>query len=239
MITSAYTQNPLGAYASNAAYRTQSSAKVSSSAQYLEIMGGTSGSTYNTPAADSADISSKAREMLGRVKNLDVFSLIYPDNDATKTTKSLGEVKNDFLGDFNDFSSFFGQMSGMLGLDAGDTFTMGLDGVGGMTVAGTDAGAAAKLQRGFSGNSTLTARFAVMAARAALTDAGATEPGFAEAYADDPVAAIENNIGALKDRLLGFRTVAGGGEMRYGFVRNENTETEIEFAAETEKYQAA
>jgi hypothetical protein len=227
MINTSYT-NALSAY------RTQAAGKTSSAGSYLEIMGGTGGAKQ---AADSADISSSARDMLARVKNLDVFSLIYPNNDATKQTKTLGEVKNDFLGDFNDFSSFFGQMSSMMGLDAGDSFTMGLDGVGGMTVSGTDAGAAAKLQQGFSANSTLTARFAVMAARAALTDAGATEPGFADAYAQDPVAAIENNIAALKERLLGFRTVAGGGETQYGFVRNGNAE--IDFADDTGTYQAA
>lgn len=218
-----------------AAYRTQSAGKTSADGSFLEIMGGTNGSKYGV--ADTVDVSSSARELLDRVRNLDVFSFIYPNNDATKKTKSLGEVKNDFLSDFNDFSSFFGQMSGMLGLDAGDTFTMGLDGVGGMTVSGTDAGAAAKLQQGFSANETMTARFALMAARAALTDAGATEPGFANAYAQDPVAAIADNIDALKERLLGFRTVAGGGETRYGFVRG--ADGEIDCAAETGTYQAA
>jgi hypothetical protein len=234
MITSAY-NNPLSAHGANAAYRAQSTGKISASAQYLEIMGGPG--TPNSAPADTADISGAARDMLSRVKNLDIFSLIYPNNDATKATKTLGEVEDDFLGDFNDFSFFFGKMSGMMGLSPDDSFTMGLDGVGGMTVSGTDAGAAAKLQEGFGGNQTLTARFAVMAARAALTDAGATEPGFADAYAEDPVAAIENNIGALKDRLLGFRTVAGGGETQYGFVRNKNME--IEYADKMGKYEAA
>ena len=236
MVTSNY--NYLSAYGASAAYgtgATQSTGKISASASYLEIMGGTSGSIYDTE--DTSDISSKAQEMLDRIKSLDVFSIIYPKSDATKNTKSLGEVKDDFLGDFNDFSSYFGTMSQMMGLSSGDTFTMGLDGVGGMTVAGTDASAAASLQQGFSANQTMTARFAVMAARAALTDAGSTVPGFKDAYAQNPVGAIENNIDALKERLLGFRTVAGGGEMQYGFVRNASAE--IDYSSTTASYAQA
>jgi hypothetical protein len=101
MITS--THNALSAYAA------QSTGKLSVSSQYLDIMGGTQGSKYDKQ--DSASISSTAREMYDRVKNLDVFSLIYPNNDATKKTKSLGDVKNDFMADFNDFSAYFGKMS--------------------------------------------------------------------------------------------------------------------------------
>lgn len=234
MVTN-YNYNYLNAYSASAAYgagATQATGKLNISGSYLEITGGTSGSIYDTE--DTTDISAKAQEMLDRIKNLDVFSIIYPNSDATKNTKSLGEVKNDFMGDFNDFSSYFGTMSQMMGLSASDSFTMGLNGVGGMTVTGTDSAMAANLQQSLGSNQTFTARFAVMAARAALTDAGSTVPGFKEAYAQDPVGAIQNNIDALKDRLLGFRTVSGGGESQYGFVRD--VDVEIEYAEETASY---
>jgi hypothetical protein len=103
---------------------------------------------------------------------------------------------------------------------------MGLDGKGGMLVEGED-GAANKVSS--SVNSTTTARFAVMAARAALADAGYTVDGFADSYASDPYAAIRNNIGSLEERLLGFRTRVGGGTAQYGFMRD----AEIEYSGTT------
>lgn len=239
MVSNAAAYNTFSAYAASAAYRSAASGatgKIDAAGAYFEVAGGVSSSRSASAASDTADISTKAQEMLDRIKKLDIFSLIHPNNDATKGTKTLGEVQSDFMGDFADFSSFFGELSRMTGLSAGESFTMGLDGTGGMTVSGTDAAAAAKLQQGFSANQTMTARFAVMAARAALTDAGSTVDGFAEAYARDPVAAIENNIAALKDRLLGFRTVAGGGEMRYGFVREPGGEVDSSASVATAAY---
>lgn len=236
MITS--NSNYLAAYSVSAAYgasASQSTSKFSVSGSYLEITGGLGGSIYDIE--DGLDVSETARELIDRIKNLDVFSCIYPNNDATKKTKSLGEVKNDFMSDFQDFSSYFGTMSQMMGLSGSNSFSMGLNGVGGMTVSGSNEAMAEKLAAGFSGNETLTARFAVMAARAALTDAGSSVPGFKDAYAQDPVAAIQDNIDALKERLLCFRTVAGNGTMQYGFVRD--VDMEIEYEETTASYDQA
>lgn len=185
------------------------------SGSYLEITGGASGAK----ATDDADFSEKAKELLNRIKELDVFKIIYPNSDPRQKTKSLDEVKNDFLGDFNNFASAFGDMSALMGLSASSSFTMGLDGAGGMTVKGSDSATAGKLQQAFNQNSTLVSRFAVMAARASLVDAGNTLGDFKDSYAKDPVGAIKDNIDALKERLLGFRTEAGGGTMNYGFMR--------------------
>ena len=197
------------------------------SGSYLEITGGAAGGIR-----DGADISEVAKELLDRIRSLDVFSVIYPNSDPRQKTKSLNEVEGDFLGDFYNFSSTYGQMASMMGLDASSSFTMGLDGVGGMTVEGTDSSSASKLQNAFNGNSTMVSRFAVMAARAALVDAGNTVDGFKDGYAQDPVAAITENIDALKERLLGFRTVADGGNMSYGFMRD----FEIEFSGTRAEY---
>lgn len=227
--------NASAAYNAYSASATQSTGKVSISGSYLDITGGQTGSRYNT--TDSADISTSAQDLLDRVKSLDVFSCIYPNSDATKSTKSLGQVKNDFFADFNDFSSYFGTMSGMMGISSGSSFTMGLNGVGGMTVSGSNSAMASQLQSSFSNNETLTSRYAIMAARASLTDAGSTIPGFKEAYAKDPVKAIQDYESDLKDRLLGFRTVASEGTMQYGFMRD--VDMEIEYSSTTASYAAA
>ncbi len=208
----------IAAYARAASYQT-TSASLNISGSYLDITGGMS-VLSQAKSNDNVDLSEQAKELADRIKELDIFKIIYPDSDVRKKTKSLAEVQDDFLGDFNNFAGAFGKMSAMMGLDASDTFTMGLDGVGGMTVDGTDGATAANLQGAFNNNSTLVSRFAVMAARAALVDAGNTVDGFKGSYAEDPVAAIKDNIDALKERLLGFRTQATGGTMNYGFMRD-------------------
>lgn len=168
-----------------------------------------------TASSDTAEISSLARQLLERINSLDVFSCIYPDNNPTKDAKSLSGINNDFMSDFNSFSSSLNSLIG----DSG-TVTLGLDGKGGMTAEGDDA---AVKSVSSSITTTATARFAVMAARAALVDAGNTVDGFADAYATDPYAAIQDNIDALGERLLGFRLQAGGGAAQYGFVRGDET----------------
>ncbi|MCD8140994.1 MAG: hypothetical protein LUE17_14685 [Planctomycetaceae bacterium] len=218
--------NTYGAQSLYSAYASQSTTSIKASGSYLDITGGLGGSRYSS-GVDSVDVSSMAREMLDRINNLDVFSCIFPDNNPAKGTKSLGQVAGDFM---SYFTSFAGMMGGIVG-DAG-TVTMGLDGKGGMTIQGDDA---AVTRASSAVNSTMTARFAVMAARAALMDAGQTVDGFSDDYASDPYAAIKNNIGALEDRLLGFRTQVGGGTAQYGFMRD----AEIEYSATTASYGAA
>lgn len=213
----------LYAYGASSAYSTGAAASVAASGSYLDITGGVSGN--NRAASDSADISSTARELIDRIKSLDVFSCIYPDNNPTKGVKSLFDVENDFMSDFTSFASAIGGLVGSSG-----TVTMGLDGKGGMLVEGDDASSVGAVSS--SVTSTSTARFAVMAARAALMDAGNTVDGFSEAYAADPYAAIRDNIDALGDRLLGFRAQVGGGAAQYGFMRD----VEIEYSGTTVGY---
>ena len=228
----------MNAYAASASYRTSN---VSVSGSYLEITGGMSA----LGAKDGVEVSEMAKKLSERIKELDIFKIIFPNNDARQKTKSLDEVEGDFQADFYDFSSTFSKMSAMMGLDSSQSFTMGLNGVGGMTVDGTDAGMAEKLQGMFNNpaNSTMVSRFAVMAARAALADAGDTVDGFKDSYAKDPVGAIQNNIDALKERLLGFRTQASGGTMNYGFIRSFNMELDyseysVNYAAAQEEAEA-
>ena len=216
--------NSIAAYyraASLQATRTDTNFSISGS--YLEITGGKTAAANTT---DGVDLSSQVQEILDRIKEMDVFKVAYPDSDVRKKAKSLKDVEGDFMADFNDFSKVFGQMSSMMGLDSSQLFTMGLDGAGGMTVAGEDGATASKVQGALNNNSTMVARFAVMAARASLVDAGNTEPGFKDAYAQDPFAAIKDNIGALKERLLGFRVQAGNGSMDYGFMRQFSMQIE-------------
>lgn len=202
-------------YRNQAAYSTTS---VKGTASYFEVTGDLTGSKY-AKGADSVDLSQSVRDMIDRAKSLDVFSCIFPNNDVTKTTKSLGEVEGDFMSDFADFSSAFGKMSQMMGMGTGDALTIGLNGTGGVDVSGNNEALNEKMASMMNGNPTMVARYAVMAARASLADAGYTLDGFKDAYAQDPVKAIQDNIGALKERLLGFKTVASDGNMQYGFQR--------------------
>ncbi|MDR1534183.1 MAG: hypothetical protein LBU64_03690 [Planctomycetota bacterium] len=172
-------------------------------------------------ASDSGEISAAAREMAARCRELDVFKVIFPDSDPRRQVKTLAEVQADFQADFNHFAEAFGLVSGQLGLEAGQTLTMGLNGVGGLTVTGEDSsGSADKAENLFNRNQTLVSRFAVMAARAALVDAADTIEGFPGAYASDPFAAIKDNLDQLKQRLLGFRVQAGESQTAYGFLRD-------------------
>ncbi len=218
----------MSAYAASATQQT-SSTTFSMSGSYLEITGGTS----SVNSTDKADVSETANKLLERIRELDIFKIIFPNSDAREDTKSLDEVEGDFMNDFNNFSSSFSKMSQLMGLGSG-SFTMGLNGTGGMTVNGSDENMANKLQSMFngSGNETTVARFAVMAARAALVDAKTSVPGFEQAYSEDPVGAIKGNIDSLKDLLLGFRTQASGGEMSYGFMRD----FEVKYSSTTVSY---
>ncbi len=223
-------QNYLSAYNKNApaAHPLTASTNQANDTSSLDALLGNrsgNGSSANSfySAEDSASVSSVARDLRERIQNLDVFSIIYPNNDARKSAKSLDDVQNDFFADFADFSSAFSSISDALALD-GQSYTIGLDGTGGLTVNGDDPAKAEQLASTLNGKtgstSVMTARYAVMAARAALADAGDSLDGFKEAYQNDPYAAIQNNIGALKERLLGFRTVSGEDEMQYGFMRD-------------------
>ncbi|MDR1745495.1 MAG: hypothetical protein LBS30_07065 [Planctomycetota bacterium] len=224
-------------YASNAyrAQASQSATTISGTASFFEVTGDASGSKYAKGAggADSVELSDTVNEMLERIRSLDVFSCIFPNNDVRQKTKTLDEVESDFMADFNDFSSAFGQMSQMMGMADGDSMMMGLDGVGGMTFDGNNEALNQKMADFAKANPTMTARYALMAARASLADAGYTLDGFADAYKQDPVKAIQDNIGALKERLLGFRTIAEDGKMQYGFQR----EVDFEYSETTSSYE--
>ena len=224
-------------YYMNQAYRTQASYStetVKGSGSYFEVTGGLYGNKY-AQGSDSVELSTEVQDAIDRIKNLDVFSCIFPDNNPTKPYKSLDEVENDFMSDFKDFSSAFGMMGSAFGMSGSDSISMGLDGKGGMNITGSDPALAGKFAGAF-GNETMTARFAVMAARASLADAGYTVDGFKDAYAQDPVKAIEDNIDALKERLLGFRTTGSGGTMQYGFERPydyEYSKTTVNYETES------
>lgn len=212
----------LSAYSASAAYQTTgTSTNFSLTSSYLDITGG----TVSVNTADKAEVSETANKLLERIRELDIFKIIFPNSDARSNTKSLDQVEDDFQNDFFNFSSSFGKIAEMMGL-GGESFTMGLNGTGGMTVNGSGENMASKLQGMFngSGNETTVARFAVMAARAALVDAKTSVPGFEQAYSQDPVAAIKDNIDSLKELLLGFRTQASDGEMNYGFMRDSTIE---------------
>lgn len=231
-IDTSYYSYAASAYQTSATYKT-TQANINISGSYFEVTGDANGSYYKN-IEDGVSVSDTAKELLERIRDLDVFKCIFPNNDARQKTKSLNEVEGDFLSDFNDFSSAFGKMSAMMGYDASSALTMGLDGQGGMTASGEDSAMAGKFAGAFNGNSTMVARFAVMAARASLADAGYTVDGFKEAYAEDPVQAIKDNIDALKERLLGFRTTASGGKMQYGFERPY--EVDIDYSSTTASY---
>ena len=198
-------------------YASMQKAEFSFSASYLEITGGAAKAS-RAGGEDELQVSDLARQLLERARDLDVFKIICPNSDVSKPYKSLNDVEKDFNQDFMNFTGSFASMFATLGLD-GKNLTMGLNGTGGVDVGG-EGDAAQKVQSAFNGSNTMVSRFAVMAARAALVDARTSVPGFESDYASDPVAAIKANIGDLKDLLLGFRTVAGGEGMSYGFMRD-------------------
>ncbi|MDR0362870.1 MAG: hypothetical protein LBJ46_09350 [Planctomycetota bacterium] len=202
--------------------------KFSLSASYLEMTG-----SLSSVSGDEASVSDAAKRLLERAKSLDIFKIIFPNDDVSKKQKTLDDVEGDFNQDFMNFSSMFGKLAGMLGLGANESLTMGLNGVGGVDVEGEED-AVRKVQGAFNGSGTMVSRFAVMAARAALVDARGTVDGFGAQYENDPVAAIKNNIDSLKERLLGFRTVSGENEMIYGFMRQFNAS--IQFSAGSIRY---
>ncbi|MDR1611277.1 MAG: hypothetical protein LBT97_00675 [Planctomycetota bacterium] len=208
------------------------SGNVSFSGSFLDIIGGAS-----SIASDEVGVSDKAKALLDRAKSLDIFKIIFPNGDVSKTAKSLDEVEDEFNQDFMNFSSWFGKLSGMLGLDDSTTLAMGLNGVGGVDVSGSDSATASKVRSAFNTDGTLVSRFAVMAARAALVDARNSVKGFDEAYSADPVSAIKDNIDSLKELLLGFRTVSGDSDMQYGFVRRFGAD--IEYSSLTVGYMIA
>lgn len=220
--------NASNAYTVQAKYASES---VKATGSYLEITGDSYGSKYGA-GTDGADISSQARELLERSRSLDVFSCIFPNNNVgSGQYKSLSTIQNEFMSDFSSFSSTFGSIAGMYGMGSGDSVTMGLDGKGGMTVGSNNSELASNIGSAM-GIDKMTSQFALMAARAALVDAGSTVDGFQDQYDQDPVGAIEDNIDALKERLLGFRTVGSGGSMQYGFMRD----ADIEYSSTTADY---
>ncbi len=226
-----------------AAYQstTVQSGSFSLSGSYLEL----TGNTATVAQKDSMNISDLAKDLLERAKSLDVFKIIYPDGDVSKQYKSLDEVEGDFNKDFMNFSGTFGSLLSSMGLN-GAGLTMGLNGVGGVTVQG-EGNAQQKVQSAFNGSSTMVSRFAVMAARAALVDARNSVDGFDASYSKDPVGAITANIDALKERLLGLRTASDASGMSYGFMRQfsasiQFSSTSISWgaaAAQTEETEAA
>lgn len=216
----------------NNPYSVQSTS-VSGAASFFETTGNASGSKYAS-GTDSASISSSAQELLQRAKNLDVFSCIFPNNNvASSNYKSLSTIQDEFMSDFNSFASSLSSIASLSGMTSADTLSIGLNGTGGLTVDSNNSSLASSTSSALNSGTT-TARFAVMAARAALADAGYTLDGFSSQYSEDPVAAIENNIDELKERLLGFRTVTSGGETAYGFQREE----EFEMSETTASYSA-
>lgn len=178
-----------------------------------------SDSSLALTAGDEVSQSQLISEMLDRIGAIDVFDVIFNDKSKTRT-KTLEEVGADFAEDFANFQSLFNEYMGPLNLDPDKALTMGLDGKGGVKVTQGDAQSAGQVNEVFAKNSVLVSRFAVMAARGAILDAAKTEPGFEEDYKKDAVGAIEKHIGALKDRLLGFRLTAKGNEMSYDYDRN-------------------
>ena len=180
------------------------------SGSYLELKGGGA-------SGDSLAVSAAVRELSERLRELDVFRIILPDSDPRRKAKTLEEVESDFLGDFSSFADAWRGIASSLGLNPSQSFVMGLDGAGGMTAEG-DA-MAGQVSGLFNDSPVAVARFAVMAARAAVVDAADTLEGFRSDYESDPFAAVKDHIDGLKERLLGFRVQTGGAEAAYGFMR--------------------
>ena len=110
-----------------------------------------------------------------------------------------------------------GSLFQLSGIDTNQAFSLQPAGKG-HVLASSTAQDKAKIDGLFSDNPQLVSRFMVMAARGALSQAAETSPAFAAAYEQDPVSAIKQNIGTLKNLLLGFQLQVKGGEMTPGWA---------------------
>lgn len=151
----------------------------------------------------------------------DVYELLFPSkaNAGSGSYKTLDEVAGDFENDFNQLTGILGQVFQMAGVSFENTISMSLDGVGGITVSqeGGDGDAASTAKSFFSGDNSMVSRFAVMAARGAITQAATSVGGFDAAYQEDPAGAIREYIGDLENLLFGFTLTAGADGMDYHF----------------------
>lgn len=170
---------------------------------------------------DTVDLSPEAlsgsrMEANGLQGLLDTFRPLY-GGQRGDGFKSLFEVGQDFAADFKSFTGMLGQALSMAGLGASEPLTFAPDGKGHVRVEGEHPDAAPANEM-FEGNKTMVSRFMVVAARAALMDMG-TDPGFAQAYDQDPAKTIESHEEDLKGRLLGFRLTAFQATFTTSFVR--------------------
>jgi len=169
------------------------------------------------PTPDSVEISPEALEKHELMKMADTFSIIYRDG-AQRDTKTLGEVAADLEENLAEYTGLLGTFFRQAGIDTSSRELELKPDFEGSIVTANKHPDSAKVDKLFAGDSTLTARFMVIAARSSLLHAAETNPEFKAAYERDARSAIKDHIGTLRETLFGFRMKVNDGELSTDFV---------------------
>ncbi|MHC4872721.1 MAG: hypothetical protein ACYTFY_12840, partial [Planctomycetota bacterium] len=141
-------------------------------------------------------------ESAGTFPVFDTFQSILNMGSSKSGTKSIPEISADLAENISWLENSFGSFFDMMNINPADSVSFQLDGVGGVSVK-TDSKDMPKIEQMFQNNPVMVSRYAVAAARASLINAYETDPGFKAGFDYDPRQAIKDNIGLLKDKLLG------------------------------------
>ncbi len=179
------------------------------------------GQSVAAASGDIVEISELARNGISAVDPMSIFGMV-KDPSGNGAYKTLDEVGQDFSEDLAGMQGVLGKFFRQMGVDPEQELVLQPDGRGHIRVTNQHPQGAA-VQELFDRESPLTSRFMVMAARGTLTQVAETVPGFREAYAQDPVGAIEAHEDLLKERLLGFQLSAQGGTFTPRFAGEDWT----------------
>ncbi|MBN2712225.1 MAG: hypothetical protein JXR97_07280 [Planctomycetes bacterium] len=186
------------------------SAYSSQLSSYSEDMFSASSCCNSTDEVSLSDLALNRYEIMKIIDGSDVLFNQLTSSGETRKTKTLEEVGQDLQEDLAGFQDFFAPVLSALQDSLGaESLTMRLDGKG-HVLMGTDS-EDVNMRTELGDNETFAARFAVIAARSAILDAAANEPGFEQDYKEDAVGAIKKHIDALADRLFGYRMTTEDG----------------------------
>ncbi len=165
---------------------------------------------------DILDVSDQARDFAQEQRLLDLLAQIGTTGPRGRV-KTLAEVGQDLQADLAAYDTLLGAVFRRLDVQTDEALVLKPDGKGHVLVE-NDHPDARTVDNLYGRNRTLVSRFMVIAARAALLNAAETDPGFRSAYEEDAIAAIEENVPLLKDRLLSFRLRVEKGALSTDFA---------------------
>lgn len=165
---------------------------------------------------DRVELSALALQRSRETSIVDLFDPAYRSQGRRKY-KTLSEVGQDFQADYAAYQDLLGGVLQTAGIDLSPPLVLQPDLKGSIRTV-NDHPEAATVNSMFKDGSPLISRFMVMAARASLMDAAASEPGFQADYEENPPAAIRAHIDALEERLGGFQLRVGENGFDFNFA---------------------